>query len=369
MINVIGGYFDNTGYGSHTRGLCSGLQQAGAEVRITCNKPDQWERMVKDWELLALTRIKQEEETMIFIATPESWNLGLAEKPTKFYGYVVFEGDKIPEGWFEYLLDDRVDGILVPSRHVYDAIQNTLMTVEWMEIAHKIFIIPHGVDQKIFYPEEIKKEHDEFVFLANKGWKYGENDRGGLQYLIKAYVNEFTEEDKVRLILKINSSYNSPQWNFDEEMEKIGIKKSIKRPRIFVATQYMIEKELNLLYNEADVFVNPSMGEAFGIPMIEAMSCGVPVLTTPFGGQSDFVNNENGWLLEKGELGEFSVEILYEGIKWFKPDITELQQKMSELYNNQQKINIKKDLCLKKASEYTWLNSAKKLLTVIDEQD
>ena len=60
--------------------------------------------------------------------------------------------------------------------------------------------------------------------------------------------------------------------------------------------------ELNDIYNQGHVFVSTSLAEGFNLPCLEAMAAGLPVLTTSYGGQSDFVNNKNGWLLPSGEL-------------------------------------------------------------------
>ena len=54
-----------------------------------------------------------------------------------------------------------------------------------------------------FYPDK-KEENDKLIFIANKGWSQGIHDRGGMQWLIKAFSEEFTKDDNVELRLKIN---------------------------------------------------------------------------------------------------------------------------------------------------------------------
>ena len=43
------------------------------------------------------------------------------------------------------------------------------------------------------------------------------------------------------------------------------------------------EEELNLLYNAADIYASPAWAEGFGLTLLEAAACGVPVVTTNFG--------------------------------------------------------------------------------------
>ncbi len=52
----------------------------------------------------------------------------------------------------------------------------------------------------------------------------------------------------------------------------------IKRDVVF--TGYVRDEELPLLYNASDLFIFPSLYEGFGMPVLEAMACGVPVLTS-----------------------------------------------------------------------------------------
>src|ERR1019366_4544938 len=52
------------------------------------------------------------------------------------------------------------------------------------------------------------------------------------------------------------------------------------------------------LYASADCFVLPTRGEGFGLPAIEAGACGLPVITTNYSGQTDFLTNDNSYLLQ-----------------------------------------------------------------------
>lgn len=64
--------------------------------------------------------------------------------------------------------------------------------------------------------------------------------------------------------------------------------------------------ELPLGLSSADIFVGPSVHEPFGQVFLEAMSCGLPVITTSTGGPLSFVNTvtgkPNGWLVEPDDV-------------------------------------------------------------------
>jgi glycosyltransferase involved in cell wall biosynthesis len=59
-----------------------------------------------------------------------------------------------------------------------------------------------------------------------------------------------------------------------ETARSLGIEPFVKH------TGYVAEADLVALYNAADVFVYPSLYEGFGLPVVEAMACGTPVITS-----------------------------------------------------------------------------------------
>jgi len=64
-------------------------------------------------------------------------------------------------------------------------------------------------------------------------------------------------------------------------------------------------RELLQLYQEADVFVLPSLAEAFGIATIEAMACGLPVVVSDAGGTADIVDHGiNGFITTAGDSAD-----------------------------------------------------------------
>lgn len=70
-------------------------------------------------------------------------------------------------------------------------------------------------------------------------------------------------------------------------------------------------EKLRIIYNASDVFVIPSIDEAFGQTCLEAMMCGLPVVGFDSGGIPDMIENgKNGYLIEKGNVDELSESII-----------------------------------------------------------
>jgi len=363
-LGIIGDWFGTTGYASHCKQLAKALNKH-IEVAIACNKPNDWIRYVSDEEMRMMNRPIDETNVRLYIMLPYMAEPFLAECDNNIL-FAVWEGDKVPKSWIDIFLKDSVKQIWCPSQHVKDAICQTLRvnatTEQYMSnCQNKIKIVPHGVDQTIFYPKPELREK-KFTFITNKGWRGANSiDRGGLQYTLKAFDEEFRNHPDVQLLVKINAAYN-PNMNIQAEFSKLGITTN----NIHVMYQDIPYEQLNDLYNRGHVYVSTSMAEAFNLGCIEAMACGLPVITTDFGGMTDFVNDINGYLLTEGTMFEVKHDLMYEGISWKRPNIQEIRRIMRLAYEERDNMIINSS-CLQTAKAFSWSESAKKAFEFLKE--
>ena len=204
-----------------------------------------------------------------------------------------------------------------------------------------------------------------FTFLFVKGWSKGKNDRSGLDIALKAFTEEFRNNEKVKFIAKINPVYNMPGWDIGREMEKLDLPKD--RAKIVIITSLMPNEHINDLYNISDVYVSVSKAEGFDLPCIEAMACGKPCIVSNYGGHVDFVNDKNGWLID-GEMRPASdPNIIFEQTDWFYCDQKKLQDAMREAFENRDMLKKKGEEAYKTSRKYSWEASAKKLLESIEK--
>ena len=106
-----------------------------------------------------------------------------------------------------------------------------------------------------------------FFFLGNTDPK--KNTRGTL----KAY-SDFLKQTGLDIHL-VMLDYDRAE--LDKILVDIGDKSLIDR---IVLTGYVVNTDLPAIYSQCEVFLYPSLRESFGIPMLEAMACGVPVITS-----------------------------------------------------------------------------------------
>lgn len=95
--------------------------------------------------------------------------------------------------------------------------------------------------------------------------------RKNLPALIRAY-HEVVKKTDIYLVIAGHTG-----WKYADVFEAIR-KHNLQRQVIF--TGYVDDSDLPALYNLAEVFVYPSLYEGFGFPVLEAMACGCPVVTS-----------------------------------------------------------------------------------------
>ncbi len=118
------------------------------------------------------------------------------------------------------------------------------------------------------------KIKDKFGIAGNYILSLGALDpRKNTELVVKKFI-ELKSDRKIKEKLVIVGMPNWRQTRFYDMVNNSSYRDEI------IFTDFVSEEDLVLLYNCADVFLYPSLYEGFGIPLLEAMSCGVPVITS-----------------------------------------------------------------------------------------
>ncbi len=178
--------------------------------------------------------------------------------------------------------------------------------------------------------------------------------RKGIDCLLKAYGESFTNEDDVSLIIK---TFHNPHNNVQKLLEKY-ISYYPSYPHVNIIYQELNDYDIKSLYQQCDVLVAPSFCEGFNLTLAEAMKIGIPVITTSWGGQMDFCNDLNSWLLDYDFEYSKSHFNLFAST-WAKPSSNHLAKLMKDIYTSSSElIHSKIESAKKSISQYTWDNVA-----------
>jgi len=225
----------------------------------------------------------------------------------------------------------RADAILAVSEHTKNDIVD-LFNVD----PSKITVTYNGVDHRLFHPQQdslfIEKVMRQYGIIKPYVYYLGTIEpRKNVDILVKAfvYVNEKLGGN-FQLVLT-----GKKGWKVDALMQDIT---KMAETRDLVYTGYVTDEEKAALYNGAELFVYPSQYEGFGIPVVEAMACGCPVITTNVSSLPE-VAGTAGILVPPGDL-----DALADGIIKILCD-QDLRKRMSEA-------------SLIQAAEFTWQRTA-----------
>lgn len=169
------------------------------------------------------------------------------------------------------------------------------------------FYVPHGVDTKAFAPLDRSEARRALGFPADAfiigivAANVGSPGRKALKQQIEAFaaLNRKHRDARLHLHTRANASGlgGVAGENLVELVEQLGIMDAVS---FTDQTSYhfgLEAEELRALYCSFDVLSNVSMGEGFGIPILEAQACGVPVVVGDWTSMSELCFS--GWKLPK----------------------------------------------------------------------
>jgi len=161
--------------------------------------------------------------------------------------------------------------------HIFAVSLNTKrdLITQFFTPNHLVSIVSNAAseDFKVVPNDELKKFKTEnklpekFIFAAGTL-----EPRKNFCMLIRAFNKVKKEFPKYKLLIA-----GSKGWYYDEIFETV---EELKLAEDVKFLGYVTEDELIKLYNLAEIFVYPSIYEGFGIPPLEAMKCGCPVITS-----------------------------------------------------------------------------------------
>lgn len=236
--------------------------------------------------------------------------------------------------------------------------------------------IEHGVDTEIFHPrsqeEKLKLREkwnipkEAFVML-NVSANWGE--RKSLCQLMITFKRFLERHPDAYLYLYTNLVERCPQGydliGFAEELE---ISNHVLGPKINVILDSVDDSELSELYATADVLVHPSWAEGFGLPIIEAMACGTPVIATNTTSMTELVQGR-GWLVEPVPRDVWEDVPVWIPLlsRYQVPNLNSLLECMEDAYNSPDKRLEYGKLSREYALNYDWSRIVPKWDSLIRE--
>jgi glycosyltransferase involved in cell wall biosynthesis len=329
-------FYSASGYADAARSYALALREANVRIRI---RPlDAARTSCLSGSETQLFREMQETRVSPFAPyiqhiQPQHYTVESAGRAVLRIGYTVFETDRIPHHWTAYC--NQKDEIWVPCTF------NQATFADAGVIREQIHVLPHAIDTQRFRPDVCPlplpyrygfQFLSLFHFQRRKGW----------DVLLRAYLRAFRSTDDVCLILKTTGEHieESLRELIEEECGSNAI------PALQLNTETLPREKMPALFAAADCFVLPSRGEGFGLPIAEAMACGLPVITTDWGGVRDFVSEQNGYSVHVEKLvppddwfcAMTKADTTH---RWAEPDVDHLCALLRHVYEHREEARAK----------------------------
>jgi len=234
-------------------------------------------------------------------------------------GWTMLEVTGLPPEWVAGC--NAMDEVWVPARFNVETFRSSGVRVP-------IRVMPFGVDVDYLNPDITAfRPSSRFTFLSVFEW----GERKAPELLLRAYIDEFKESDDVLLVLSVFN--RDPTIEVRAEIAKLGLPPG--PPVVVLTNPRFPDHQMGALYRSADCFVLPTRGEGWGMPVLEAMACGLPAIATGWSGPADFLTEAVGYPLETAGLVSAEARCpYYAGFQWAQPDYEHLRSRMRQVVSD-----------------------------------
>lgn len=227
-------------------------------------------------------------------------------------------------------------------------------------------VIPHGIHLDRFqnlgkYPLKTNKKYKILCNIAQP------HLRKNIPGLLETWGKAFTKQDDVCLVLKISKKGANTIMDIPVEQIFSNFRKKYNNHAEMEIIDTFIT-DIEPLYNACDVVITMSHAECFWMPGLEAMAANKVVMAPRYGGQLDYMNDDNSILID-GKIIRAPLKMQY----WepspyaamFEPDTTQAASKLKDVVANYGDYLNKFSPKMKEMlPEYTWKRVAERFVAL-----
>ncbi|MBA4186643.1 MAG: hypothetical protein C0467_01355 [Planctomycetaceae bacterium] len=333
------------GYDHLVLNILKGLTDAG--VKVCRDRRACFRKQLVPIQLRPVEMRRRANHFRLAVAPPHLLRRYRPDRKTA--AFTMWETDTLPEGSVEQL--NRCGLVIVPSSWGRRCFRANGVRVP-------IEVVPLGYDPNTFNrgPEvESADPLRRWGRRANLTCTFGTAgalDEGGLrknvQRVIDLFQREFPNERDVRLRVKITP--NSPRVDTHGDA------------RVEVLDTHLTPAELAEWYRSLNAFVNASAGEGFGLHLLEAMACGVPLISSRFGGVGSFFDARAGYEVRSRPCRADNA--IYQGT-WSDPDNNDIMASLRGIYRDGETARLTGIAAAERAQKFRWEDTTRRLVVAL----
>ena len=228
-------------------------------------------------------------DVSVQLQLPNEWDPSQANVNIGMSAFV--EADKCNPQWLEAC--NSMSHVVVPSTFVKKTIESTGAVKTPISVVSESF--PDQVLGKAS-PLDLELQTDfNFLLFGQMTGNNPENDRKNTFYTLKWLCEIFSKDPKVGIIVKTNHGSNC---TLDKKHTENVFRQLLNEvrpgpfPRVYLLHGEMESADVVSLYRNDKIkaLVAATRGEGFGLPILEAAACDLPVIATNWSGHLDFLN-------------------------------------------------------------------------------
>jgi glycosyltransferase involved in cell wall biosynthesis len=253
----------------------------------------------------------------------------------------VVETDLCNQKWVEAC--NKMDRVIVPSTFCKSVLQKS------GNLTADTRVVPESFPDQVFSSSagldlgEVKSQTN-FLLVGQITGMRPDIDRKNIFYTVKWFCEEFKDRKDVSLVIKsnlgTNCSIHRAQLNsiFTNLLKEV---RSGEFPRVHLINGEMTTDEMVSLYKSKKInaLISLTKGEGYGLPILEAAACDLPVICTEWSGHMDFMGlgKHVGVEYDLIDIPEAKVdgEIFVKGAKWAQPREEDFKKRIRKFVGSQ----------------------------------
>lgn len=267
-----------------------------------------------------------------------------------------WEYGTLPRAWVDGLRANPHDEVWTPTGYCRAMFLDAGIAPE------RVAVVPNGIDPERFSPD---RDVAPYPLPTRKSFTFlyigGALPRKGVDVLLAAYRRAFNRDDDVALVLKLFGTRSFYQLE-DGGASLRAFAAGRDAPELVVIDEELTDEDVVRLYRTCGALAFPYRGEGFGLPMLEALACGLPVIATAGGAADAFLDDDVAYRIPAQRVplsGTVRGEALAGAGWWLEPDVEALAATMRHIASDPTEARSKAGRGAERARrEWTWDRAA-----------